>query len=172
MLQWMSAYTEQMKEDGVRFLCRHAEHIGVPYKWSTIMNSLYYSIYDSGFMIGLDEQGQIRGILAYTYGTGKDRKADVTRIEVHLFYLEPEMRTGTRLVEVMEALVEREIELQEPIREIEFYSVPTDARRKLFGRIAEIRETSMHPCGLLDLYVTTPERVRQYVAKVRSCRSY
>jgi hypothetical protein len=166
MLQWMTAGTEQMKEDGVLFICRQVEDLGLPYKWSTTMNLLYTALYDSGLMIALDEQGQVRGIMAYTFGTAKDKSADQTRIEVILLYLEAEYRTGTRLVEAMKALVERELELTQPIREVEFFCTPTDVRRRLFGKIATLRNTKMHSCGLLDSYITTLEQIRLYIARV------
>lgn len=168
MLQWMIAGTEQMKDEGARFLCRHAEELGVPYKWSTIMNSLYYSICDSGFMIALDRHGQIRGVWVYTYGDGEGGKPDETRMEVHHLFLEAGVRTGAAFVEALEALIERESELPLPIGEVHFYSIPTDARRRLFGKLASIRDTRMHPCGLLDSYVTTPDRVKQYIARLHS----
>jgi hypothetical protein len=116
-------------------------------------------------MIALDGNRQVRGLLAYTYGTGEDKNADQTRIEVHHLYLEAQFRTGTKFVEAMEALVEREVELTQPIRQIEFYCTPTEAHRRLFGKIAAISNTRMHPCGMLDFYITTPDRVRQYVAR-------
>jgi hypothetical protein len=170
MLQWMTADTEQMKEDGVRFLCRYSDDLGVPYKWSTIMNSLYTAIYDSGFMIALDRHNQVRGVLAYTYGTGEDQQADRTRIEVHLLYIEAGFRTGIKLMDVMDALAEREVELSQPISDVEFYCTPTAAHRRLFGKFATVSNTRMHPCGLLDFYLTTPDRLRQYVAGITSRR--
>lgn len=166
MLQWMTASSEQMKEDGVLFICRHVEDLGLPYKWSTTMNLLYTSLYDSGLMIALDERRQVRGVIAYTYGTAKDKSADQTKIEVVLLYLEAEYRTGTRLIEAMNALVEREIELAQPIREIEFYCTPTDVRRRLFGKIATLRNTKLHSCGMLDSYITTLERIRLYISRI------
>lgn len=168
MLQWMTASTEQMKEDGVRFICRHAEDLGLPYKWSTTMSLLYKSLYDSGFMIALDEARQVRGVLAYIFGTGKDQSADQTRVEIVLLYIDGEARSGTKLVQAIEALLERETELPQPIQEFEFYCPSTDANRRLFGHFATLRDTKMHPCGLLDCYVTMPDRLRQYVASISS----
>ncbi|PYI56333.1 hypothetical protein [Paenibacillus flagellatus] len=166
MLHWMTAGTEQMKEDGVLFICRHANDLGLPYKWSTTMNFLYTTLYDSGLMIARDEHGDVRGVLAYTYGTGMDKGADRTRIEVVLLYLEADFRLGTNFVQAMQAMVERESELSEPIREVEFYCAPTDVRRRLFGKIATCRGTKVHSCGPLDFYVTTPDRIRGYLARI------
>lgn len=172
MLQWMTADTEQLKEEGVRFLCRHVEDLGVPYKWSTIMNFLYTSIYDSGLMIALDDEDrQARGVLVYTYGTGENKSADPARIEIFLLCLDAESRKGTKLVEAMEALLEREAELPQPIRQFEFYCLSTAAHRRLFGKIATLHDTRTHSCGLLDFYVTTPERLRQYVDRISSHRT-
>lgn len=166
MLQWMTAGTEQLKEEGVLFICRHAEELGLPYKWSTTMNLLYTSLYDSGLLIALDERGQVRGVMAYTYGTAKDKSADPSKIEIILLYLEHEYRTGPRFVEAMQALSERESELTQPIDEIEFYCAPTDVRRRLFGKIATLHHTKVHSCGPLDFYSTPFERIRQYIARV------
>ncbi|GAA3400180.1 hypothetical protein ACFFNY_17050 [Paenibacillus hodogayensis] len=166
MLQWISASSEQMKEDGLLFICRHAESLGLPYQWSTTVNLLYTSLYDSGFMLALDEQRLVRGVIAYTYGTAKDKSADQTRIEVVLLYLEAPYGTGIRFVEAMKALIERELEFPHPIREIDFFCTPTDIRRRLFGKIASLRNTKLHSCGMLDSYFTTIERIRQYVDRI------
>ncbi len=163
MIQWMTAGSERMREEGVRFLCRHAEDLGVPYKWSTVVNSLHNAIRDEGFMIGVNEQGLVRGVLAYTFGTGEDDYEDRTRMEIHLLYLESGYRGRTELVEVLDALAEREMELPQPIVEIGFYCKPTDGYRRLFGKFATVDNTKEHPCGLLDFYLTTPDRIMQYV---------
>jgi hypothetical protein len=120
VLQWIVAETEQAKEDGVRFLCRHVEDLGVPYKWSTIVSSLYTAIYDNGFMIGTDSGGQVRGALAYAFRGAEDGGVDYTRIEVHLLYVEAGSRGGRALLEAMNALVERELDLYAPGAEIGF----------------------------------------------------
>ncbi|MFD0682162.1 MULTISPECIES: hypothetical protein [unclassified Paenibacillus] len=165
MLQWIIAESEQSKEDGVRFLCRYAEDLGVPYKWSTVMASLDTAIYDQGFMIALDGVGKVRGVLVYTFWTKEDGSADRTRIEVQLLYLEAIFRRGVTLLGAMDALVEREKELHEPIVEIGFYCTPTNAHRRLFCKMATESKTEMHPCGMLSFYVTTPDRLSQYVER-------
>jgi hypothetical protein len=164
----MLADSEQMKEAGVRFLCRWAEDLGVPYKWSTILNKFHTSLYDKGFMIAVDGQDQVRGVLAYSYGTGENNSADPTRLIVHLIYIEDGYRGGTALAGAIDALSERELELMQPVEEIGFRCSPSNGYRRLFGKFAEISDTSMHPCGMLDSYVTTPERLRDYVAKAMS----
>ncbi|MFD0696328.1 hypothetical protein ACFQZT_19870 [Paenibacillus sp. GCM10027628] len=170
MLQWIVAESEQLKEDGVRFLCRYAEDLGVPYKWSTIMSSLLTALCDNGFMIALDGRGQVRGLLAYTFETAEDGNVDRTRIEVHLIYLEAGFRGGRTPLEAMAALVEREQELYEPIEQIGFYCTPTEGYRKLFEKFATVSNTEMHPCGMLSFYVTTPERLKEYVARYASLK--
>lgn len=170
MLQWMTADTEQMKEDGVRFLCRYAEDLGVPYKWCTVLDSLYRSTCDEGFLIAVDGHGQVRGAMAYTFGTGEDNYNDRSRIEVHLLYLEAGIRCGKEFLRTIDALTERELELPQPIGEVGFYCAPTEGYRKLFGNFATVDHTKMHPCGLLDFYLTTPERLRQYVFRCSSRR--
>jgi hypothetical protein len=155
-----------MKEDGVLFICQHAEDLGLPYKWSTTMGFLYTSLYDSGLMIALDQHRQVRGVIVYTYGTEKDNTKDQTRIEVILLYLEADYRTGKRFAEAMNALVEREIELSQSILEVEFYCTPTHVHSRLFGKIATLRSTKLHSCGPLDFYTTTPEQIRQYIARL------
>ncbi|WP_240418109.1 hypothetical protein [Paenibacillus periandrae] len=168
MLQWIVAETEQSSEDGIRFMCRYAEDLGVPYKWSTIMTLLEYSIYDKGFMIALDDDGQVRGVLAYSFWVGDDGADDRSRIEVNFIYLEAGYRRGRTLLNAMDALVQREIELHEPILEIRFYCTPTDDHKKLFGKIATLINMDMHPCGMLSFYATTPDRLSQYVDRHRS----
>ncbi|NOU93762.1 hypothetical protein GC093_11085 [Paenibacillus sp. LMG 31456] len=168
MLQWIVAESEKAAEDGVRFLCRYAEDLGVPYKWSTVLQSIYTAIYDKGFMVGLDRSGQVRGGLAYTYGYGEDGSEDRTRIEVQLIYLEAGFRGGKALLEAIAALVERELELFDLIGKIEIYCTPTDGHRRLLGKFATLCSTEMYPCGMLSLYVTTPERLSQYVIRYTS----
>lgn len=164
MLTWMEAETEPMKEEAVLLLCRHADEIGVPYKWSTVLTMLHNAIGDKGLMIAVDDVGTVRGVLAYGYAAGPDRRADLTRFEVYLLYVEADYRGDAALRLAAEAFGERELERFEPIREVEFFSVPAAGRRKLFGRLASYVATEEHPCGQLDYYVTTPERIREYAA--------
>ncbi|TDF97043.1 hypothetical protein [Paenibacillus piri] len=171
MLQWIVAGTEQEIEDGVRFLCRYAEDLGLPYQWSTVLQCVNNSIYDKGYMVGLDGSGQVRGVLSYVYCYGEDGSEDRTRIEVQLIYLEAGFRGGGTLLDAMAALVERELELQEPIGKIEMYCTPTDGHQRLFGKFATFCRTEKFPCGMLSLYVTTPERLSQYVIRYTSRRT-
>lgn len=164
MLRWMEAETESLKEEAVQLLCRHTEELGVPYKWSTVLTMLYNAIGDKGLMIAADDDGTVRGVLAYGYAAGPDRRADLTRLEVYLLYAEAGSRGETALRAAAEAFGERELERFEPIREVEFFSVPTAGRRRLFRRLASYVATEEHPCGKLDYYVTTPERIRGYAA--------
>lgn len=162
MIQWVSADSEQDKENGVRFLCRHGERLGVPYKWSTIMSSLACSLNENGFMIGLDDDGQVKGALAYTYGTGEDDYENRSRLEVHLLYIDKPFRGGTTLVETIHALSSHVFTLPQRIGEIGFYCVPAKGNRRLYGKFATIRNTRLHPCGMLDFYTASPESLRKY----------
>lgn len=170
MIKWVPANSEEEKESGIRFLCRHAENLGVPYKWSTVMSALACSLNEGGFMIGLDGIGQVRGALAYTHGTGEGDYEDLSRIEVHLLYIEESVRYGGALIEAVQALSLRVIGLPGKIEEIGFYGMPTVGNRRLFGKIATLSNTKMHPCGLLDFYVATPENLRQYADRLDSRR--
>ncbi|MFD0677003.1 MULTISPECIES: hypothetical protein [unclassified Paenibacillus] len=168
MLQWIVAETEQKAEEGVRFLCRYAEDLGLPYQWSSVLQAIYTSIYDKGFMVGLDLSGQVRGVLAYTYGYGEDGSEDRNRIEVQLIYFESGFRGGKGLLGAMAALVERELELHDLVDKIEFYCTPTDQHQRLLGKFSTLHSTELYPCGMLSLYVTTPERLSQYVMRYTS----
>ncbi|MBO9610830.1 MAG: hypothetical protein J7639_33070 [Paenibacillaceae bacterium] len=164
MLLWMDADTEPKKEEVVLLLCRHTEALGVPYKWSTVLTMLYNAIGDKGLLIAVDDVGTARGVLAYGYAAGPDRRADLTRFEVYLLFVEAGYRGAKALRAAAEAFGERELERLEPIREVEFFAAPTAGRRRLFGRLAQLSATEEHPCGMLDCYVTTPERIREYAA--------
>lgn len=170
MMNWVPAYSEEDKEEGVRLLCRHAEDLGVPYKWSTVMSSVACSLNEDGFMIGIDGHGRVKGALTYTNGTGEGDYEDLNRIEVHLLYIEEGERCGGAFVAAVHALSLRVIGLPRKIEEIGFYSMPTDGNRRLFGKIATLSNTKMHPCGLLDFYVATPESLRQYADRLDSRR--
>lgn len=169
-MQWITAASEDEKESGARFLCRHGEKLGVPYKWSTVMSSLACSLNENGFMVGLDGAGHVRGALAYTYGTGEDDYEDRSRIEVHLLFIDEGVRSGTALAETMHALSARVIGLPQKIEEIGFYGMPTAVQRRLFGKFAVIRNTREHPCGLLDFYTAAPESLLHYAAGLLSAR--
>lgn len=166
MLKWVLADSEQRIEDGVRFLCKHAMDLGVPYQWCTVMDFVYMSASDDGFMIALDEQGRIRGMLMYTpFLMKKDGKKRI-RIEIQLLYLEKEVRGGKAIARAVEAFVERELELKVPAYDVEFFVIQSDANRRLFSKIASLSETQVHDCGPLDVFRTTPDLLRQAVAKV------
>ncbi|WP_409345397.1 hypothetical protein [Paenibacillus sp. MBLB4367] len=170
MMQWVSAGSEEQKESGVRFLCRHGEDLGVPYKWSTVMSSLACSLNEDGFMIGIDGSGQVRGALAYTYGTGEDDYEDRSRIEVHLLFIEKSERSGTALAEMIHAFSLQVLGLPKKIGEIGFYVMPTSGNRRLFGKLATLRNTKEHPCGILDFYTAVPESLLHYVTGLLSAR--
>ncbi|TMV52288.1 hypothetical protein FE783_04930 [Paenibacillus mesophilus] len=162
MIQWVSADSEEDRENGVRFLCRNGEKLGVPYKWSTVMSSLSCSLNENGFMIALDDYGQVGGALAYTYGTGEDDYENRSRIEVHLLYIDKPFRGEKALVETIQALSSHVLALPQRIGEIGFYCVPAKGNRRLYGKCATIRNTKLHPCGILDFYTAAPESLRQY----------
>lgn len=164
MSRWKTAKEEAEQERGVRFLCRHGEHLGVPYKWSSVLTSLVCSLYDDGLLIGLDGSGRIAGALAYTSGTDMDGYRDRTKIEVHLLFIEERMRTGMMLLEAMRALAEKTLESPDGIGEIVFYAVPSAGNRRLFGKFAVLAHTTEFPCGMLDCYKATPEQLLNYVS--------
>lgn len=168
MLKWVIADSEQHREDGVLFLCRHAEDLGVPYQWCTVMDFVYMSASDDGFMVALDEQGRIRGILMYTPFLMKKNGKERIRIEIQLLYLEKEVRGGKAIARAVEAFAERELELPVPAYDVEFFVVQSDANRRLFGKIASLSETQLHMCGPLDVFRTTPDLLRRAAAMVFS----
>jgi|GEM_PF-1855181 len=162
MIQWLNVVKEKEKEMGVRFLCRNAENLGVPYKWSTVLFSLICSLSDEGFMIGIDGKGQVRGALAYTFGTGEDDYQDRNRIEVHLLYIDEGARSLTGLADTIHAFSQQVLGLLQHISEIGFYCDATDHNRRLYGKFAMRQNTKLHACGMLDFYTVTPESLRQY----------
>jgi hypothetical protein len=168
MLKWVIADSEQRREDGVRFLCKHAIDLGVPYQWCTVMDFVYMSTSDDGFMIALDELGRIRGILMYTPFLMKENGEERIRIEIQLLYLEKEVRGGKAIARAVEAFAERELELPVTIYDVEFFVVQSDANRRLYSKIASLSETQLHLCGPLDVFRTTPDRLRQTTAMVFS----
>lgn len=168
MLKWVIADSEQRREDGVRFLCKHAADLGVPYQWCTVMDFVYMSASDDGFMMALDEQERIRGILMYTPFLMKNNGEKRIRIEIQLLYLEKEVRGGKAIARAVEAFAERELELPVPAYDVEFFVVQSDANRRLFGKIASLSETQLHACGPLDVFRTTPDLLRRAAAIVFS----
>ncbi|MDF2724372.1 MAG: hypothetical protein K0Q59_4047 [Paenibacillus sp.] len=168
MLKWVIADSEQHREDGVRFLCRHATDLGVPYQWCTVMDMVYMSASDDGFMVALDEQGRIRGILMYTPFLMKEKGKKRIRIEIQLLYLAKEVRGGKAMARAVEAFAERELELPVPADDVEFFVVQSEANRRLYGKIASLSETQLHQCGPLDVFRTTPDRLRRASAAVFS----
>ncbi|MBP1991935.1 hypothetical protein [Paenibacillus eucommiae] len=162
MIQWLPADNEAARELGVRFLCQHGEHLGVPYNWSTVMSSLACSIEDNGFIIGIDSSGQIIGVLAYTIGAGEDDYEDQTRIEVHLLYIKERPLRGRILLAAMHKLARQILDSPNAFREVVFYAAPSSDNRKLFAKFAALESTTEHPCGLLDFYTATPKSLLEY----------
>jgi hypothetical protein len=113
-------------------------------------------------MIGIDDYGEVRAALAYTFGTGEDDYEDRSRIEVHLLFIDEQFRVGTALPETIHALSLHVLGLPQNIREIGFYCTPTTGNRRLYGKFATVRNTREHPCGMLDFYTATPESLRLY----------
>ncbi|TVY06977.1 hypothetical protein [Paenibacillus cremeus] len=167
MKQWTIADTEQKREAAVRFLCRHAEDLGVPYKWSTILTSIYTAINDNGLLFALDRLGCVRGILAYTISK-RSGTEDQTRIEVHLLFLEAGFRAWNSLTEAMSALAAELAERFRANSEIGFYCTPTEKHHSLFSKFASVNNTRLHPCGMLSYYVTSLEQLKYYVARYTS----
>ncbi|MEK0314683.1 hypothetical protein [Cohnella sp. 56] len=167
MLSWRVADTQPLQEEGVRFLCRHADKLGVPYNWSTIVHSLYAAIRDDGLLLAMDGDGNMRGAIACALGTGEDNYADRGRMEVHLLYLDERARSGREPVGAIAALVERELEWPRPLEAIGFYAAPEERLRKLFGKLADLDHTREHRCGPLDFYWTTPARLRAFVGRAK-----
>jgi hypothetical protein len=132
------------------------------------MDFVYMSASDDGFMMALDEQGRIRGILMYTPFLMKEDGEERIRIEVQLLYLEKEVRGGKAIARAVEAFAERELELPVPAYDIEFFVVQSDANRRLYSKLASLSETQLHSCGPLDVFRTTPDRLRQASAMVFS----
>jgi len=167
MMQWSIAANEPDREAGVRFLLRHAAELGVPYSWSTVMSSIIYPIEDNGFLLGRDRSGRIAAAIAYTIGTGEDKYADRSRIEVHLLHIESRMRGGRTLTEAMRMLAEHVRALPDGVRELVFFAPITDRNRRLYAKFASLMYTSEQPCGLLDFYAATPESLLRYAAARR-----
>lgn len=169
MSEWQTALSETEKEEAVKLLCGNAERLGVPYRWSSVLISLLCSLYDNGMMIGRSGSGKISGVLAYTSGTGEDQYRDRTKLEVHLLFIEKSLRNGRLLKDAMHSLAEKAMDSPDGISEIAFYAEPTARNRRLFGKFAALAHTTEHPCGLLDYYLTTPERLLSHSSRNGSC---
>lgn len=162
MIEWAIAAGETEKEQGVRFLMRHAEELGVPYSWATVMSSLIYPMEDRGFMTGRDRDGRVSAALAFTLGASEDKYADRSRVEVHLLFFERRLRHGRPLLQAMRMLADSLMDLPEGVREVVFYASSSERNRRLYGKFASLQYTSDQPCGLLDVYRTTPERLLDF----------
>lgn len=170
MIDWTIAVSEEDRERGARLLCEHAEELGLPYTWGTVLNSLLYSLDDNGLLIGRDRDGRVTAALAYTVGTGEDKYADPTRIEVHLLFVEKRSQRGRMPLALMRRLADHLLDLPSPagVREIVFYAAPTAGNRRLYGKFAALKYTSEQPCGPLDFYSATPESLLEYTGRIQA----
>ncbi|WP_372632301.1 hypothetical protein [Cohnella sp.] len=168
MIRWSVAANERDKELGARLLCRNAEELGVPYSWVTVMSSLIYPMEDNGFMIGRDDSGRVVAALAYTLGTMEDSYADRSRVEVHLLFFERRLRRGRPLLQAMSMAAEHWLELAAGVREVVFFAPVAKESRRLYGKFAQWQYMSEQPCGQLDFYATTPERVLEFTERFRT----
>jgi hypothetical protein len=126
------------------------------------MSSLIYPMEDNGFAIGRDRGGRVSAALAFTLGTAEDRYADRSRVEIHLLFFERRLRYGRPMLKAMRMLADHLMDLPAQVREVVFYANVTEANRRLYGKFAALRYTSEQPCGLLDFYGTTPERLLEF----------
>jgi len=172
MIEWSIAANEEDKERGARLLCGHAEELGLPYSWGTVLNSLLYSLDDNGLLVGRDRDGRVAAALAYTVGTGEDKYADPTRIEVHLLFVEKRSRRGRMPLALMRRLADHLLDMPLPagVREVVFYAAPTAGNRRLYGKFAELKYTSEQPCGLLDFYAVAPEGLLEYADRTEAAK--
>jgi len=168
MIRWTIAAGEEDRELGARWICSNEEELGVPYSWVTVMSSLIYPMEDNGFMIGRDREGRMAAAIAYTLGTLEDKYADRSRVEVHLLFFERRMRHGRPLLKTMRMLADHLMELPAGVREVVFFARVSESGRKFYGKFAEWKYTSEQPCGRLDFYGTTPERLLEYADRCRT----
>lgn len=168
MIDWSIAACEEDREQGARFLLRNAQELDVPYSWVTVMSSMIYPMEDNGWMIGRDREGRVSAVLAYTLGSTEDKYADRSRVEVHLLFFARRLRYGRPLLQAMRALGDRLMELPIGVREVVFYASESEANRRLYGKFAAIHYTSEQPCGRLDFYGITPERLLEYTSRHRT----
>ncbi|WP_028609132.1 hypothetical protein [Paenibacillus harenae] len=162
MITWSIAETEEDRENGVIFLCRHGTDLGLLYNWSTVMNSLVYAMEDNGFMIGTDSDGQIAAVLAHTAGTLEDDYKDPGRIEVHLLYFKESWRGGAALLSVLRMFIQKLLESQREVREVVFFAPATEDNRRMFSKLATHSKTTEPPCGVLDFYTIPLGRLLKF----------
>ncbi|MBB6634840.1 hypothetical protein [Cohnella thailandensis] len=158
MIVWSIASTEEEQADGAMFLCRNAERLGTPFKWSTVIHLLIYTLEDNGLLIGKDESGAVVSAVAYTAGAEDDRYKDRARIQVHLLYIEDRWRGGAVLLAGYRALLKHLRQSQAGWREIVFYAGPTEENRRRFRKRAELLKTVQRPSGEMDFYLFVPLR--------------
>ncbi|MNI28525.1 hypothetical protein D3C73_823040 [compost metagenome] len=162
MITWTIADTEADREKAVKFVCRHGTDLGLLYNWSTVMNSLFYAIEDNGFMLGTDSDGRIVAVLAHTVGTLEDGYKDKARIEIHLLYIEERWRAGSALLSTLRTFIQKLLELPGEVREVVFFAPSTDENRRKFGKLATLTKTTNPPCGVLDFYTVTLDRLLNF----------
>lgn len=162
MITWTIAGTEKDRENGVTFICRHSADLGLLYNWCTVMNVLVYCMEDNGLVIGTDSSGQIVAVLAHTIGTLEDGYQDLSRVEVHLLYIEERWRGGAVLLSALRMLAQKLLGLPQQVREVVFFTPHTEENRRIFGKLATLVKTTEPPCGVLDFYSVLMDRLLQY----------
>ena len=162
MITWTIAETEADRENAVKFVCRHGTDLGLLYNWSTVMNSLMYSIEDNGFIFGSDSDGRIVAVLAHTVGSLEDGYKDKARIEIHLLHIEERQRGGGTLLSTLRMFVQKLLELPREVREVVFFAPSTDDNRRKFGKMATLTKTTNPPCGVLDFYTIPLDRLLKF----------
>ncbi|QMV44071.1 hypothetical protein [Cohnella cholangitidis] len=166
MITWKNAESEIDREEGIQFLCRHGTDLGLLYNWSTVMNSLHYSMEDNGFLIGTDGDDRVAAVLAHTVGTLEDGYKDRARIEIHLVHIEERWRGGATLLSMLRMFARKLLESTGEVREVVFFAPSTDANRRRFGKLATLTKTTEPPCGTLDFYTVSMDRLLKFDASL------
>ncbi|MBB6672230.1 hypothetical protein [Cohnella nanjingensis] len=164
MIAWSIADNEADRELGAKFLCRHGTELGLLYSWSTVMSSLSYAMEDNGFLIGRDRDGRVAAVLAHTVGTLDDGYRDLSKVEIHLLYLEEGRREGATLLSGLRAFVRHLLESPRETKEVVFFTPSNEENRRRFGKVATRVKTTEPPCGTLDYYAIPMDRLLRFDA--------
>lgn len=151
----------------IRFFLKYREQMTPPYPLSYAIQVLAQQVQNGHIIIGLDENEEVMGSLAYYYGTPEQNFEDKQNVHIEVLLIKEEFQRSTAFINGFDYFIQEIENSGCNVEQVLFYAFKESAYlRRLYSKFAKkVSEREAH-LGILDVYAVSFKEFSEFTNRL------
>lgn len=149
----------------IEFALDNYTQLNLPYPFSVSLGYIASPVLMQGeIFVAFDDDHQAIGCLSFIRGTAEENYSNREIVQIQLLYIDEHCRSSTLLRELLSMLVQCLRYLEEPVKELHFWTGADDRLQALIAKRFTLQpRTYQSAYGTLNFYVMPFEVLSEYI---------